>query len=88
MEYWRHYPLLLQSYLDYFYIILLQYFKLLLPRLNSGLICKKKVRPLRLNIPIECWEKKVTLRKKCPHSELFWSAFSRILAIHSKCSKM
>ena len=37
----------------------------------------------------------ITLRKKCPYSELFWSAFSRIrteygvsLRIQSECGKM
>ena len=27
------------------------------------------------------------LHKKCPYSELFWSAFSRIWTIQSKCGK-
>ena len=40
-------------------------------------------------------ERHFSLRKKCPYSELFWSAFSRIrteyevsLRIQSECGKM
>ena len=33
---------------------------------------------------IFCYYKKISMRKKCPYSQLFWSAFSRILTEYGK----
>ena len=33
---------------------------------------------------IFCYYKKISLRKKCPYSQLFWSAFFRILTEYGK----
>ena len=62
----------------------------------------KTTLPQSLQVPFEAsfekYSDKLSLRKKCPYSELFWSAFSRIrteyewyrvsLCIQSECGKM